>query len=163
MARTMVDPQELERTCRITWGQRSWKISGGHFPELKKSVKYILLPSSINRIYRKIKTSQGYFFTAPMASGGGLTDLILRCWNIGKSKPFKEIISPFHRRLLLNLMFWRIVWLWRIIGSYSQEMMWVFLCVGESIEKSGLCTITYILPNHTIKILFDYCHLPTAI
>jgi len=28
--------------------------------------------------YRKIKTSQGNIFTAPMASGGGLTDLILR-------------------------------------------------------------------------------------
>ena len=29
--------------------------------------------------YRIIKTSQGKIFTAPMASGGGLTDLILRC------------------------------------------------------------------------------------
>ena len=49
-----------------------------------------------------------------------------------------------------------------VLGA-SHEMMWVILCVGESIEKSGLCTITYILPNHTIKILFDYYHLPTAI
>ena len=31
------------------------------------------------QLYRKIKTSQGNIFTAPMASGGGLTDLILRC------------------------------------------------------------------------------------
>ena len=30
-------------------------------------------------IYRKNKKSQGNIFTAPMASGGGLTDLILRC------------------------------------------------------------------------------------
>ena len=29
--------------------------------------------------YRKIKTSQGDIFTAPIASGGELTDLILRC------------------------------------------------------------------------------------
>ena len=29
--------------------------------------------------YRGIKTSQGNIFTAPIASGGGLTDLILRC------------------------------------------------------------------------------------
>ena len=50
-----------------------------------------------------------------------------------------------------------------LVGITHRGMMWVFLCVGESIEKSGLCTITYILPNHTIKILFDYCHLPTAI
>ena len=54
------------------------------------------------------------------ASGGGLTDLILRCWSIGKSKPFKEIISPFHRRLLLNLMFWRIVCLCEeLVGDFT--------------------------------------------
>ena len=34
-------------------------------------------------IYRKIKTSQGNIFTDPMASGGGLTDLILRCLVFG--------------------------------------------------------------------------------
>ncbi|SVC76546.1 uncharacterized protein METZ01_LOCUS329400 [marine metagenome] len=27
--------------------------------------------------------------------------------DIGKSKPFKEIISPFHRALVINLMLWR--------------------------------------------------------
>jgi len=30
-------------------------------------------------MYRKIKTSQGNIFTAPMASGVVVTDLILRC------------------------------------------------------------------------------------
>ena len=30
-------------------------------------------------IYRKIKTSRGNIYTAPMASGGGLADLILLC------------------------------------------------------------------------------------
>ena len=53
--------------------------------------------------------------------GGGLTDLILRCWSIGKSKPFKEIISPFHRRLLLNLRLWNGVWLWRISGVTNRR------------------------------------------
>ena len=40
-------------------------------------------------------------------------------WIIGKSKPFKEIISPFHWRLLINLRLWRVVWLWRISGFYG--------------------------------------------
>ena len=68
-----------------------------------------------------------------VASGGGLTDLILRCWSIGKSKPFKEIISPFHRRLLLNLRLWNGVWLWRISGgswwSIKAEMRLTTLCI----------------------------------
>ena len=33
----------------------------------------------------KIKTSQGNIPTAPMASSGGLTDLILRCLVVGSS------------------------------------------------------------------------------
>ena len=48
---------------------------------------------------RKIKTSQGNIFTTPMASGGGLTDLILRClvfWFGFRCSSFEEGISmPF--------------------------------------------------------------------
>ena len=46
--------------------------------------------------YRKIKTSQGDIFTAPMASGGELTDLILRYlvfWFVFRSRSFEEGIS----------------------------------------------------------------------
>ncbi len=73
------------------------------------------------------------------ASGGGLTDLILRCWSIGKSKPFKEIISPFHRRLLLNLRLWNGVWLWRISGGQSQFMMGLVLVQKYNIRVHRLC------------------------
>ena len=41
----------------------------------------------------------------------------LRCLSIGKSNSFREIILPFHRRLLLNLRFWICAWLWRISGG----------------------------------------------
>ena len=40
----------------------------------------------------KIKTSQGNITTAPMASGGGLTDLILRCLVFG-AVPLRKV-SP---------------------------------------------------------------------
>ena len=36
--------------------------------------------------------------------------------------------------------------------------------IGDYVEeKGGLGNITDILSNLSIKILFDYCHLPTAI
>ena len=41
--------------------------------------------------YWKIKTSQGNIFTAPMASGGWLTDLILQCWSNWVSSLFQLI------------------------------------------------------------------------
>ena len=50
--------------------------------------------------------------------GSGIAGLSA-AWIIGKSKPFKEIISPFHRGLLINLRLWRVVWLWRISGFYG--------------------------------------------
>ena len=73
------------------------------------------------------------------ASGGGLTDLILRCWSIGKSKPFKEIISPFHRRLLLNLRLWNGVWLWRISGVTNRRWRSWFSPKIQYIRVHRLC------------------------
>ena len=46
-----------------------------------------------NEIYKKIKASQGNIFTAPMASGGGLTDLILQCLVFG-AVPLRKV-SPW--------------------------------------------------------------------
>ena len=80
------------------------------------------------------------------ASGGGLTDLILRCWSIGKSKPFKEIISPFHRRLLLNLRLWRVSDCEELVGGQSHEIMWLtfkgLMCIkykDYQLSSSGSC------------------------
>ena len=47
------------------------------------------------------------------------------------------------------------------VGGYLQRLWWLFF-VGVSIEKGGLVNITDILYNISIKILFDYCHLPMA-
>ncbi len=51
-------------------------------------------------IYKKIKTSQGNIFTAPMASGGGLTDLILRCL-VFVNKRIKVVSENLERILYL--------------------------------------------------------------
>ena len=49
-----------------------------------------------------------------------------------------------------------------LVRVTHRGMMGLF-CVGVSTEKGGLGNITDILSNLSIKILFDYCHLPTAI
>jgi len=67
--------------------------------------------------YRKIKTSQEAIFLVLYASGGGLEDLILLFQSIGNSNPFKEIISPFHRSLLLNLRLWKVYDCEELVGA----------------------------------------------